>query len=473
MAPAILVGAHTSPAATPAPHTSMEQPKDYENHDTLDHQDTESNTQGSDSELAHDATIIPYDNEYEKLNSTMQLAWGDVMDSSSEIFTSSTRYRDVHVLMLSWEDQYDDLKVQGELDELGAVFRDTYNFKVTHEQLTRREKKRTQTQINKIVADWVYLHDGTKTLLIVYFAGHGRRGSKDGDLEITGKRSLFDLQDPLDRVIWNRTEQILAGIEADVFQIFDCCYAGSFGSRGGSGSGASEYLAATTENGLAARPGPNSFTTALIWALKALAKDPSRFTTSQLAKKINTAPGFPESQTPILSYRPWHNPMERIVLQPLLKAKDSLEEASTNGTAQREITQQDVVTIKIIFETRPEAEQIKKIGEHLCNVVHVHKMHVNRIKWGGIEPDMVRRAVSHFQARRRGKSVAKSISKPASASSLKSGSSATKLAANLIKKVHEEVEINVAEQVHEQVHEEVQREFEAHSAGLRAAKRDS
>ena len=269
MAPAILNDHFIKPEAVTTPSTSIENSNDHDNHSDLDHQETHSITQGSEDGLANDVSIIPYEDEYEKLNSTMQVTWSNVMELNSGVYTGSTRYQHVHVLMLSWERQFDDLNVQGEVDALRTVFRDTYNFNVVHKQLIRKEKRRTQTQINRIVADWVDDNDGLKTLLIVYFAGHGRPGTKEGDLEITGHRSPSDLRDTLDKVVWNKTEHNLSGIAADVFQIFDCCYAGNFGARGGGGSGANEYLAATDKDDTTPKPGPNSFTSALIWALKA------------------------------------------------------------------------------------------------------------------------------------------------------------------------------------------------------------
>jgi len=43
-------------------------------------------------------------------------------------------------------------------------------------------------------------------------------------------------------------------------------------------------------------PGEDSFTTALIWALKFLVEDRKRFTTLELQTKIMDAPNFPKNQ---------------------------------------------------------------------------------------------------------------------------------------------------------------------------------
>ena len=119
-----------------------------------------------------------------------------------------------------------------EVDELKDVFQNTFHYDVLHERLRNSQDKPTQQLVNKIVANWVYKCDKKKSLLIVYFAGHGRPGDKPGDLEIAGKRSLTEIQKAQNKVTWNCAEGNLLNTFADVLQIFDCCYAGSLGHRG-------------------------------------------------------------------------------------------------------------------------------------------------------------------------------------------------------------------------------------------------
>ena len=70
---------------------------------------------------------------------------------------------------------------------------------------------------------------------------------------------------------------------------------------------------------LTPRPGKDSFTRALIYALKALVekRQDGRFTTVELLNKIKEAPDFPKDQNPMLSDREKKGSAGRIMLHPL------------------------------------------------------------------------------------------------------------------------------------------------------------
>jgi len=46
--------------------------------------------------------------------------------------------------------------------------------------------KLPQNQLNKFLADFVYDEDGEKTLLMIYYAGHGLPTPEPGGLRLTG-----------------------------------------------------------------------------------------------------------------------------------------------------------------------------------------------------------------------------------------------------------------------------------------------
>ena len=406
-----------------------------------------------------DASIIAYEDEIERLNSTMQLAWSEVMDDA--YYTSSTNYDRVEVLMLSWAREADDLQVQKEMDDLKEVFEETYNFHVTRETIKKREKKRAQTQINAVVASWVDQFDAPKTLLTVYFAGHGRPGDQMGELAITGYQSSpSDVRRYQNTVVWNITENNLHGIQSDVLQIFDCCYAGTLGTTRGVSQQSFEYLAATGADDTTPSPGDTSFTSALIWALKELSKDRTgRFTTVHLLEKIQQAPDFPRDQKPVLSKRRENPANERIILHKVGSPVGG-STLNGNGTVHRNTPQQDVLTLKFVFDARPSETDIRNLGMDLNHVVRQHQLHVNRIMWGGIQPrenDMVFRFVSNLKSLR---SNRKRLNDSIDAYPSKT----TALAAQFVKDLQEEVEEHVHDQVQEEVpqrvHEELQREKE-------------
>ena len=327
-------------------------------------------------------TLVRYSEDYPKLNSELQIAFGDAMANGP--FVTSTRYKKVNVLLLSWEPDFDELKVKEEVDRLKAVFENRYKFEVQSTQLKRHEFVKAQNQINKIVADWVYDYGHTNTLLIVYFAGHGRPGKKPGELEMNGRQARNDiLREHLDSVIWNKTEPLLSSTHADVLQIFDCCYAGNLGPVRGPAH-VMEYLAATSANTTTKCPGDKSFTNALIWALNKFADEKRRFTTSDLLSRIDQdAPHFPREQHPVLIKRS-ESQSELIVLDPTAGVSNSAEPVKVGSDV--DSRGREVLTLKLVLETRPDAKDVRAFGNDLICLVSKKDLRVNRIMWGGIQP---------------------------------------------------------------------------------------
>jgi hypothetical protein len=84
------------------------------------------------------------------------------------------------VLLISWENQLDDLHTGDEVDALEAVFKNSFRYTVVKKQLVAG-KHDPQIQVQKILIDFVIEFDDENTLFIVYYAGHGMRGKKDKD----------------------------------------------------------------------------------------------------------------------------------------------------------------------------------------------------------------------------------------------------------------------------------------------------
>lgn len=80
-----------------------------------------------------------------------------------------------------------------------------------------------------------------------------------------------------------------------------------------------EYLAATNNDAPTRAPEPNSFTSALIWALEEMGKDSTakRLSIQELAKLIQKAPNFPKKQVPLAAT--WNvNATTLIIIDPLV-----------------------------------------------------------------------------------------------------------------------------------------------------------
>ncbi|KAF2432800.1 hypothetical protein EJ08DRAFT_658796 [Tothia fuscella] len=225
-------------------------------------------------------------------------------------------YQSTVVLLVSWAST--ELNTGPEVEELAQVFEDEYSFGVQKAYLT--ENKNPQSQIHEHLAVFVAKHNNPGTLLIIYYAGHGWdvRSAEDAKsqgfrlLKNTDEQSLNNKWNDID---WVVAENLLINLDADVFCIFDCCNAGSLCQRRSPYS-RFEYLGACAAKQETHRPGKESFTTALIWALKDLRKQPKcSFLTSELQRKVKEAPDFPKTQEPPIGHRMEPSP-DHIVIAP-------------------------------------------------------------------------------------------------------------------------------------------------------------
>ena len=131
-----------------------------------------------------DSSIANNESQDEKEDFDLQLLWSRVMDEGD--YTNSSTYTKVEVLLLCWAESCDDLTTKKEVEDLKATFETDFNYHATIEYLDIMFEQRLQIRVNAKVAAFVDDHDGPNTLLIVYYAGHGRPGQKYGHLELFG-----------------------------------------------------------------------------------------------------------------------------------------------------------------------------------------------------------------------------------------------------------------------------------------------
>lgn len=103
---------------------------------------------------------------------------------------------------------------------------------------------------------------------------------------------------------WHEVERTLVATSSDVLVIFDCCRAGLLCRSAQEGLENNDRifqcLGACESEQRTRSSGKQSFTTAMIWALEELAKEPS-FPVTKLVKKIEAHAGFPhDDQRPVL-----------------------------------------------------------------------------------------------------------------------------------------------------------------------------
>ena len=115
------------------------------------------------------------------------------------------KYHKLHALLLSWNDACDDLKVGGEVciscsnnlgteaqrtlrqvNELESVLTSDYDFTVHNERL--HIEASPQLQASYHVSNFVMHNDNERTLLVIYYAGHGwyNHQTAPGDIKLAG-----------------------------------------------------------------------------------------------------------------------------------------------------------------------------------------------------------------------------------------------------------------------------------------------
>ncbi|KAI4119499.1 MAG: hypothetical protein LQ338_007264 [Usnochroma carphineum] len=316
-------------------------------------------------------------------SSRYQVLWTNVMAKGR--YANPSVYQKAEVLILCWEQASSDMDTKNEVERLKSVFRKSFGYGVTIEKLNANLEKKLQVQVNGRVARFVEDHDGPNTLLIVYYAGHGKPGDNFGDMELYGKIPPKNSRD--------------TNKQADVLEIFDCCYAGQLALTRGQDR-LFEYLAATKPMDPTALPGDDSFTSALIWALEQLVeeKPQGRFTTKELLDKIkNDAPHFPKHQFPQLSDRDDINcPSGRIMLHPLQADRTVMEKSGQENAT--EPADGHVVTLDFEFGKKPSDDRLWSLGERFNELFERNTFAVNRVRWRGMKRTMFGLATRRFQA---------------------------------------------------------------------------
>jgi len=122
-----------------------------------------------------DISIMPIDRTHDISNTPYHVkdieAVGHILNSAATAAFPNqglSRYREVHALLLSWED--DDLGVVNEIAELEDVFQQIYRFEV---DVWRIPSERSHIAVAGKVLGFLNDYESTDSLLIVYYGGHG------------------------------------------------------------------------------------------------------------------------------------------------------------------------------------------------------------------------------------------------------------------------------------------------------------
>jgi len=222
-------------------------------------------------------------------------------------------------------------------------------------------------------------------------------------------------------VVWTEAERLIHhATHADVFLIMDCCHAGKLLNMKAQPTWSDrifEFLGACSAEETTFLPGPDSFTSALIWGLEKLAEEKGAFTNPELFEQILQAPKFPSGrQQPCYNERGIHCPM-RLILEPL---KETLPETATRALVKSEETaalMEYCLTLDFLLPSLPNEQDLKKMCDGLKNLIKSKHIVARQILWRGLIskeasqlniPRVVREWLMKTRARREEKHLSKS-----------------------------------------------------------------
>ncbi|KAH8198233.1 hypothetical protein TruAng_007617 [Truncatella angustata] len=326
-----------------------------------------------------------YQDEAETRDSKLKAVWDNQM---GDLENKYIPYKNAFVLLLSWHKDIDDLKTDKEVTALEDLFKQKFMYKTIRKTLRNDPRRSAQAQVNRHLAEFVDDHDDTNTLLIVYYAGHGRPGNVPGALRLTGSTSLRTEDDSeLHEIVWSSAEHNIKKTRADVLVIFDCCHAGELerNVRGHYNLRAFEFLAATSAKSTTKKPGKESFTSALIWSLTRLVEQGS-FSTQELLRTIqNEAPYFPEDQSPRLSERQ-PSSQRKIMFAPLTDdyVKKATEASKADDEEDFDDEMRQDLLLRFVFDKDITESMVTEIARHMQHLIRDRDIKAKTVSWEGI-----------------------------------------------------------------------------------------
>ena len=163
-----------------------------------------------------------------------------------------------------------------------------------------------------------------------------------------------------------------------------------------------EFLGSCSEDETTRSAGPHSFTTALIWALKELAKESKAFDTSKLRHKIKQYDDFPKEQVPCLIDR--EQPGGHIVIDRQNLSRAVTRPAPSRLEKERAMQYKESFEVAFHFDHIVSAEMIARVADELVPLRDNKRLRISRIEFSG-KRSLFSKAVGTMLARQRGLSA--------------------------------------------------------------------
>lgn len=194
--------------------------------------------------------------------------------------------------------------------------------------------------------------------------------------------------DALNYIVWQEAERLIHSTQrADIFLILDCCHAGRLIRTRQSSSWSNrifEFLGAAGPDQTTPLPGPDSFTSALIFALNKFAEDGESFTSSELLDKICYAPHFNHaSQLPCLSERAMHS-SRRLILEPLAEPAEKVSMSTANHPVEEDDSSKYCLNLQFLLPKIPSDEEYKNMCDGLIDLIRNSNFIAQQVLWRGL-----------------------------------------------------------------------------------------
>ncbi len=143
-----------------------------------------------------------------------------------------------------------------------------------------------------------------------------------------------------------------------------------------------DFLGSTQMDSTALSPGPESFTTALTWALKELANEHG-FTSWQLQQKIMEAPHFPR-QTQVPCWAERLPSLRRLKIAPLPKNAPSKVPSDDKNQEHDTSTVEYFLNLEFLFSECPTKNMIDDLAKQLRSLVKERDLPLQQVMWRGL-----------------------------------------------------------------------------------------
>ncbi|KAL9117701.1 MAG: hypothetical protein Q9187_005758 [Circinaria calcarea] len=307
-----------------------------------------------------------------------------------------TEYTRVGVLLITWDQ--DDMNLKNRLQ---TIFKDRLRYETQDFQIP---STKSETSFHHAVSSFVNAYNSPDNLMIVYYGGHGYKGTETNQFKLAAKEEADGDGDP--NAFFNDMFGCLRLPTTDILFIVDCCYAARAFALEGIGRRKFELMASAPPDGFVpSAKNKDSFTQRLCDTLEEMLdteRHAKGFPTSELYRRIyhQTKPDikpflFDQSSFDYgkIWLRPHHQPAgptssvkrPKVTIDLTLHMTDAPSPAEMNDLARalQYIPHVDKITLEELHAPALELQEFfygMKKAMHVKKIIHELRQRINAKK---------------------------------------------------------------------------------------------